>query len=346
MNNSNVTAKNETKLKFPVGAIILIFSQVWSLLYHRLGLYMYGLERVFYLLGIISSIAVGVLALCKKRGVFLVIPLAIAGIANFIEMFFHPFYLSLSLFVLSTVATFAFVLVIALLALTELEVLKAYKKILLYSLYTTFGLLAVLWLLSFFFTTYIENILFFIGGLFFGIWLADPYKKPKLVMSNNDTETSSNEYYIPIGKHVCLLIVTFGIWYFIWNYKTTCYTNLYKGEKERNPTNKLLLCIFVPFYSIYWTYKTALCIDAIAKERGVSSELGTVCLVLAFFVGFVPPILIQDKINATIFSTSNPTQRHNFLGNAEAIEKYKVLLDKGIITHEEFETKKKELLNL
>ena len=104
--------------------------------------------------------------------------------------------------------------------------------------------------------------------------------------------------------------------------------------------------MFVPFYSIYWTYKTALRVDEIAKEHGISSDLGTVCVVLAFFVGFVPPILIQDKINSIVISNSKPMQKKDFLYNAEAIAKYKDLLDKGIITQEEFEAKKKELLAL
>jgi len=38
-------------------------------------------------------------------------------------------------------------------------------------------------------------------------------------------------------------------------------------------------------------------------------------------------------------------KRDNIVNNADAIRKYKELLDDGIITQEEFEAKKKELLN-
>ena len=73
------------------------------------------------------------------------------------------------------------------------------------------------------------------------------------------------------------------------------------------------------------------------------------CLILAIFVGFVPPILIQDKINGILAPASSPITENKINSldnNIEVLEKYKELLDKGIITQEEFETKKKELLGL
>ena len=58
-----------------------------------------------------------------------------------------------------------------------------------------------------------------------------------------------------------------------------------------------LLCVFVPFYGIYWTYKTAGKIDRMACDEGIYSELGAACLLLAFLIPIVPPILMQSKIN-------------------------------------------------
>ncbi len=155
----------------------------------------------------------------------------------------------------------------------------------------------------------------------------------------------ANEYYVSLGKHICLLIFTFGIWQMIWIYKQTKFTNNASGEEERNPTTKLLLYLFIPFYSIYWTYKTAQRIDNIGRERGVHSDLGTVCLILAIFVPIVPPILMQDKVNQIITGkVTVPKQNEN--DTIESIEKYKGLLDAGIITQEEFDAKKKQLLGL
>ena len=115
--------------------------------------------------------------------------------------------------------------------------------------------------------------------------------------------------YISLVTHILLLIFTFGIWQYIWIYRVTGYTNNVRGEERRDPTNQLLLCLFVPFYTIYWVYKTAQRVDKMAAQRGIPSDLSTLCLILEFFVAIVPPILIQDKLNAIVTApgyTPNP----------------------------------------
>ena len=58
---------------------------------------------------------------------------------------------------------------------------------------------------------------------------------------------------------------------------------------------------------------------------------------------------IADYVQKRVeyYKTSNNTQtvQVNKLSSADELRKYKALLDDGIITQEEFETKKKELLN-
>ena len=106
--------------------------------------------------------------------------------------------------------------------------------------------------------------------------------------------------YCSMVKHVLLLIFTFGIWQLIWIYRTTRYLNCVTVEPPRNPTTKLLLCMFVPFYIIYWMYKHAKYIDILAAQKGIPSDIGVLCLVLEFFVPIVPPILMQDKMNTIV----------------------------------------------
>lgn len=168
------------------------------------------------------------------------------------------------------------------------------------------------------------------------------------------TSYVDDELYCGLTKHILLLLFTFGIWFMIWIYRITGYTNYVKDEEERNPTKKLLLCLFVPFYQIYWTYKTAQRIDKMAMAKGLQSDLSTLCLILAIFVPIIPPILMQDKLN-TIATTNNakatPSQKPQVvdsvtLGTAEELKTYKELLDQGVITQEEFDAKKKQLLGL
>ena len=167
------------------------------------------------------------------------------------------------------------------------------------------------------------------------------------------TETELQDGYCGLAKHVLLLLFTFGIWQLIWVYKTTVYLNQAKGEEYRSPANKLLLYMFVPFYSIYWIYKSAQRIDKMAAEKGLNSELSTLCLILAIFIPFIALILMQDKINA--IATANGTSQGagtsalkncSQLDAADELKKYKDLLDSGVITQEEFDAKKKQLLGL
>lgn len=180
-------------------------------------------------------------------------------------------------------------------------------------------------------------------------------------------EAESTAYY-SLGMHVVLLLLTFGIWYLIWIYRMTGYLNRVEDEQPRNPTNQLLLCIFVPFYTVYWVYQSAQRIDKLAAAKGIASDLSMLCMILAIFVGVVPPILMQDKINAIVTADGVPDQpasgaqtrpagrasaqqqtaasSKTDADTAEALKTYKELLDSGVLTQEEFDAKKKQLLGL
>ena len=106
--------------------------------------------------------------------------------------------------------------------------------------------------------------------------------------------------YCELFKHVLLLLITFGIWNLIWIYRQTRYLNRVKGEGDRNPVTKLLLCMFVPFYMMYWTYKSAQRVDKLSASVGVESKLTTLCLIVSAFVPVVAPVLLQAKINHVI----------------------------------------------
>lgn len=148
--------------------------------------------------------------------------------------------------------------------------------------------------------------------LFSGIWMMAYLTEPTTISAGDNfvfedeeigeakiynTNTSGQNVFIDIIMHTILLLVTCGIWKLIWIYKTTNYLNIVEGEEYRNPLNKLLLCIFVPFYIIYWTYISAQRIDKLADSKNITSDLSIICLILAIFIGIVPPILMQSKIN-------------------------------------------------
>lgn len=128
-----------------------------------------------------------------------------------------------------------------------------------------------------------------------------PVKAPKTTAQNY----GGSDGYISLGKHVVLLFFTFGIWYLIWIYRTTAYLNRTPNAEPYNPTSKLLLCMFIPFYSIYWYYKHGQRIDTLSRSKNLNnSDMATICLILGIFIPIVACILMQDRIN-TIAQQAN-----------------------------------------
>lgn len=197
---------------------------------------------------------------------------------------------------------------------------------------------------------------------------SDPGQPESAAPASGAAATAESTAYYNLGMHVVLLLLTFGVWYLIWIYRMTGYLNRVEDEQPRNPTNQLLLCIFVPFYTVWWVYQSAQRIDKLAAAKGIASDLSTLCLILAIFVGVVPPILMQDKINAIVTTDGAPDQpadsaqtqtagrapvrqqaaasSKTYADTAEALKTYKELLDSGVLTQEEFDAKKKQLLGL
>lgn len=197
---------------------------------------------------------------------------------------------------------------------------------------------------------------------------SDPGQPESAAPASGAAATAESTAYYNLGMHVVLLLFTFGVWYLIWIYRMTGYLNRVEDEQPRNPTNQLLLCIFVPFYTIWWVYQSAQRIDKLAAAKGIASDLSMLCLILAIFVGVVPPILMQDKINAIVTTDGAPDQPADSAqtqtagrapvrqqtaassktdaDTAEALKTYKELLDSGALTQEEFDAKKKQLLGL
>ena len=173
-----------------------------------------------------------------------------------------------------------------------------------------------------------------------------------------DGSKQKQEGYYDLVQHALLLLFTFGIWELIWIYRTTKFLNNAPDQEERNPTTKLLLCMFVPFYYVYWIYRSCKILDAWGKEKQNDEEITLIAFILSFFVRIVSLILMQNKINrlCTMEKKGTPDsdteggdrapQAKNDGDRTEEIRKYKALLDDGIITEEEFEAKKKQLLGL
>ena len=169
---------------------------------------------------------------------------------------------------------------------------------------------------------------------------------------------SESAIYKSLPTHILLCIFTFGIWYFIWIYRATIYLNRAPEGERYDPTKKLLLCLFVPFYQIYWFYKHGQKLDSLMKQRNIGGgDMATLCLILGIVFPLVACILMQDKLNQLCTVTTAPVrtdakskpEQQAAPDEAAAIDylkQYKELLDSGAITQEEFDAKKKQILGL
>lgn len=188
-----------------------------------------------------------------------------------------------------------------------------------------------------------------------------PMIKPK--------KTVKETGYCNLAKHITGLIFCGFIWKYVWIFRTTHYLNIVQSEKRKNPNTELFLCMFIPFYIVFWSYKASKKIDILAKSKGRYSDICTLSTILSVFLPFVSMIIMQCKLNelsripmqnnihthtpaplVTPTPTVPPIPQTKISANSldvtTAIRNFKQLLNDGIITQEEFEAKKKELLNL
>lgn len=101
---------------------------------------------------------------------------------------------------------------------------------------------------------------------------------------------------------VILSIVTCGIYYFYWIYKTTDEIKNFMERDDINTTLELILSIVTcGIYTYYWYYKYGKIVYLeMTKKAGLdSTEDSTILLViLNLFMYVVSSAILQDKLNA------------------------------------------------
>ena len=347
---------------FAFGGVMQIVQ--WGDVCFRLGMWPAG-YNVQMLIWVASYAVLAFALLTKRRDIFLPVGFALAGIACLFYLNFRNVLLLLGNL---GMAFLAVVFVTDYLPQLREQMKKFWFVPPAVVVLATVLSIGGLWFVAF--LRFLATCATCAGTFLAAMWVAYPEGLPQQTVSA-PTETGSTsataapapEIYCGLVKHILLLLFTCGIWLYIWIYRVTGYTNNVQGEENRNPTNKLLLCLFVPFYVIYWMYKTAQRLDKMAAAKNIPSDLSTLCLILAIFVPIIPPILMQEKLNAIVAPTAAPAAYAapaapvaptpapaaaptSVSEAADDLLKLKELLDAGILTQEEFDAKKKQLLGL
>ena len=101
---------------------------------------------------------------------------------------------------------------------------------------------------------------------------------------------------------VLLSIVTCGIYYLYWIYKTTDEIKNFMEREDINPALELILVLVTcNIYSLYWYYKYGkiVYLEMTAKAGMDNSEDSTVLLVILGLLVYVAAgAIMQDKLNA------------------------------------------------
>jgi len=342
--NNNETGVNG-KIKFPIA---VVFFLIYAFGVGLLQIVRFANLNLPAMCLFIPAIVFAIALFMKKRNYLLLIPVGIMIIFNFISLIqfitskcqYHKIFFSvgsLCCLCLSSLTLFAIAFIFIM--PQGKNHIKLAKKF-----WFVPGALSLLALPATVFWILLLSLPLSLAYLFTAHWLAFPYETQKF----NEEGVVSGEFYCDMTKHVLLLLFTFGIYQYIWIYRTTKFCNHAPKSEQYNPTNKLLLCIFVPFYSIYWFSKQGQRLDAVAKEHGDREEMATLYLILGIFISFVAVILMQDRINKIERNAfiSNNAKAKDENTSLQRMKEFKEMLDTGIITQEEFEIKKKQILDL
>lgn len=180
-----------------------------------------------------------------------------------------------------------------------------------------------------------------------------------------------------IGLCVLFSFLTFGIYWLVWKYKLIKKIKLLNNDHS-SPVGEFLLCTFVPFYIFYWYYTRAAKIENGARSYGINiTNNNIVYLILSIFgLSIVCDALIQNDLNiiAGVFNSGRVAYDPNMKVEApspliadqetpvvtpsvtpvepttptvsvvDQIREIASLRDAGILTEEEFQAKKTELL--
>ena len=122
------------------------------------------------------------------------------------------------------------------------------------------------------------------------------------IVNTHKCETQKGEKvkgYFDVVRHTLLLFFTFGIWNFIWIYRTTKFLNSIYDEPKQVPIVQFFLCM-VPFYPIYWGNIASRKIDRLCLSKNINTEISWICTFLMTIIIFLPPIIMQNTLNKAV----------------------------------------------
>ena len=176
-----------------------------------------------------------------------------------------------------------------------------------------------------------------------------------IVCDSETTNTFINDEAVEenIAKNVIFTIISLGFYGYFWMYRISKKVK-YLHKDNSSSTGEILCLLFVPFYILYWVYTREQLIMNAYKENMKVGNNSVLYLILSLFgLNLISIALMQNDLNIlfsdqSVNNSVNKETSTNSSGNKSDIEKLEQLSDlfqKGILTEQEYQDKKKELLN-
>ncbi len=129
-----------------------------------------------------------------------------------------------------------------------------------------------------------------------GLRAAGNEELPTRAVSADPEAAAPAVRYCPAAKLLFLTLITLGIWMFVWIYRTTAALLPYEGEHPRRPWLEVIFCLLLPFYAVYWLYRSAQ-LASLAADGEEDRRFSTLCLILGVLLTPIAMLLVQDKLN-------------------------------------------------
>lgn len=162
-----------------------------------------------------------------------------------------------------------------------------------------------------------------------------------------------------VALSIFLSVTTCGIYFLYW-FASIVEQVRYFHKDYRDPSSEILLNIFVPFYGYYWFYTRGkqMYHDSVSRGGNLKDSSGVYLVLSILGMSIVALALMQNAMNNY---TSSPKSTHGAMYNnqnpglsekdtpektvMDSMNELASLLDAGLITQEDFEKKKQDILN-
>lgn len=113
-----------------------------------------------------------------------------------------------------------------------------------------------------------------------------------------DDASHNAEGYMHLRDHIVRTVLLGNLWTVVWTGRTTGYLNTQSDIRRSAPVGQMLLCMFVPFYIIYWFHhqgqKCDNAVQMVYKNAPGKAKLYTI---LSIFAPAASSIVMQFRIN-------------------------------------------------